>query len=1103
MIGNQKGLTRAEDISAQNVPLIAGPDDTVVGFDELGGTVYKSKTGEEYTLYPETKTPQERPIVTAAKAVGEYLSDPSLPSLEETSEFAKETIKGAYEPFRKIASGVSPTYGDLSEVLPVGLSGAVTRIGKPLDDTVLSSGGAGPTGYKPKMFSSGEVAVRPGTYSVAEFYSPTVETLRNTEFPSKGYKGSELLKLLQDKTPGIRKAELSAMGLGIDPQKRYNKDEVLGLAEKRSYKVTAEVVDNDINQDTQRQILKDKEVGYSTLKINAIPASEDVQSFLPIRGYTHYDPETIAHTRVSVREGQDGVEYMLVEELQSDLVQHGSVKPRGPITVDDAYEEVLDLLSEDITADPALKSVYEDNQKYFDNLFKVGAENSRQYRLREQKLEVPKADLESYDKLVEDTRGIADQLGDAAYSPGFSKLATMMENAGYEEGYRIDRRTKATGLSPLTEDSDAVRLALQTAMAKASDSDVTSIVIPNVQRIITADRARFGSEAYEKYMKPNSGFQRTYVKGVEKFVKQLQSEYGDRVRISTVELPYIKEKLFSGGEGVDVPKTAIKIDFSDLSDVNLRVGRFAEGGMVEDDQMNKLMQEGGMADDGMSREPVTGNEIPPGSLASEVRDDIDVKLSEGEYVIPADVLRYYGVRFFEDLRAQAKQGMMEMDAEGRIGGTPVDAQGVPMEGQEEELTPEEEQMLVEALGGSEELARTAPARMAYGGMVQQPAPTPYQDQATMYQMPEGMGGPMGMQEGGLTRDGTSTFDRTQFTIPESSGAFESRKYINPTTGEEKTVQFLNGIPMGLVPEGFVPWTPALAEQSQSGTQAPTTQTPSVKPVGVEREGRDRDTAPTTGSTGEGSLGYDRWAEKNSEAITSDPYSFGVNALSDKRGTTVGKGMGIAGALVGGPVGAVIGGLGLGARATSEVQNIAEARAALGVMEAKGLKGTTQYNDLEARIETKIDDLPAGQRVAVRTGVVATGTGYASAALNRTTDAAPSTGLAGKPSGTTSEPKRDTDSSGGVNKVDPGLSKAVKDRAAGQAAVDKALEVGKGIQGNRAADKALADKAAAQTAKEKANKEAVSRAQGDITRRAEGGLISKPEKTSRSKKGLAS
>jgi hypothetical protein len=517
----------------------------------------------------------------------------------------------------------------------------------------------------------------------------------------------------------------------------------------------------------------------------------------------------------------------------------------------------------------------------------------------------------------------------------------------------------------------------------------------------------------------------------------------------------------------------------------------------------------------MSREPVTGNEIPPGSLASEVRDDIDVKLSEGEYVIPADVLRYYGVRFFEDLRNQAKQGMMEMEADGRIGGTPVNAQGVPMEGQDEELTPEEEQMLVEALGGS----RTAPTGMAIGGMIEQPISTPYQDQATMYQMPAGMGGSMGMQEGGLTRGSTSTFDRTQFTIPESSGAFESRKYINPTTGEEKTVQFLDGLPMGFVPEGFVPWTPALAEQFQSGTQTPTTQIPSVKPVEVERGGRDMDQTPTTGSTGEGSLSYDRWAEKNSEAITSDPYSFGIDALSDKKGTTVGKGLGLAGAIVGGPVGAVLGGLGLGTRATSEVQNIAEARAALGVMEAQGLKGTTQYNDLEARIETKIDDLPAAQRMAVRTGVVATGTGYASAALSRTTDTTPSTGLAGKPSGTTATPSKSSDKGANVSvgygegKVDPGLAAAVADKdkdkpgGTGTSGGTPGGGFGTGGPGNvgSSGNTSGGTPGGGTGTGGPGNVGSGNYGQGgsNATRRAEGGLISKPQKTVRSRKGLAS
>ena len=50
---------------------------------------------------------------------------------------------------------------------------------------------------------------------------------------------------------------------------------------------------------------------------------------------------------------------------------------------------------------------------------------------------------------------------------------------------------------------------------------------------------------------------------------------------------------------------------------------------TQDQQMQEMLQDGGMKDDGMDRDPVSGNEVPPGSLASEVRDDIPPKLSEG------------------------------------------------------------------------------------------------------------------------------------------------------------------------------------------------------------------------------------------------------------------------------------------------------------------------------------------------------------------------------------------------------------------------------------------------------------------------------------------
>ena len=73
-------------------------------------------------------------------------------------------------------------------------------------------------------------------------------------------------------------------------------------------------------------------------------------------------------------------------------------------------------------------------------------------------------------------------------------------------------------------------------------------------------------------------------------------------------------------------------------------------------------------------DPVSGNEIPLGATAENVRDDIPAQLSEGEYVVPADVVNYYGVKFFEDLRSDAKEGYQEMAATGRIGGEPIDDQ---------------------------------------------------------------------------------------------------------------------------------------------------------------------------------------------------------------------------------------------------------------------------------------------------------------------------------------------------------------------------------------------------------------------------------------------
>ena len=172
---------------------------------------------------------------------------------------------------------------------------------------------------------------------------------------------------------------------------------------------------------------------------------------------------------------------------------------------------------------------------------------------------------------------------------------------------------------------------------------------------------------------------------------------------------------------------------------------FNEGGMAMSNQMQ--MNEGGaatdnqmvlafMADD-VEVDPVSGNEVPPGSLPEEVRDDIPAQLSEGEYVVPADVLRFYGMKFFEDLRENAKIELARMDREGRIGGQPVPAN-------DNELTPEEMAEL-DAIGA------------AVGGFItgqpsQSTMPDPYQQQQMMYRQ----GAPVAMGNAGYAPGGTVT-----------------------------------------------------------------------------------------------------------------------------------------------------------------------------------------------------------------------------------------------------------------------------------------------------------------------------------------------------------
>ena len=81
----------------------------------------------------------------------------------------------------------------------------------------------------------------------------------------------------------------------------------------------------------------------------------------------------------------------------------------------------------------------------------------------------------------------------------------------------------------------------------------------------------------------------------------------------------------------------------------------------------ELFDEGGLMDEGGTVDPVSGNEVPPGSTQEEVRDDVPAQLSEGEFVFPADVVRYIGLETLMRMRQEAKMGLAQMEAMGQMG----------------------------------------------------------------------------------------------------------------------------------------------------------------------------------------------------------------------------------------------------------------------------------------------------------------------------------------------------------------------------------------------------------------------------------------------------
>ena len=313
-----------------------------------------------------------------------------------------------------------------------------------------------------------------------------------------------------------------------------------------------------------------------------------------------------------------------------------------------------------------------------------------------------------------------------------------------------------------------------------------------------------------------------------------------------------------------------------------------------------MFEEGGIADDGMNRDPVSGNEIPSGSLAVEVRDDIPAQLSEGEYVVPADVVRFFGVKFFEDLRTKAKMGLQKMEQDGRIGGEPIDSPAVTSN--TDDLSPEEQEILREIM--AMEQPQEQPAGFAPGGL------------ASGYSVPSGF-------------DSLTDFVTSPTRVQDQFKTLGGSYIAEGTTGT--AVEPVAPVVNKVCPAGQI-----FSEELQMCVVDPNASR------GEDGQNKDRDVV--TEPQADWGQNVD-WT--NPEAMTE--YSKSVLTPMDPM---LSKGLQVAGLIAGGPIGLLIG----SAPILDAINDLSNARASALIARARG--DTTTADLIDAQIAKYVETAPA-------------------------------------------------------------------------------------------------------------------------------------------------
>jgi hypothetical protein len=305
--------------------------------------------------------------------------------------------------------------------------------------------------------------------------------------------------------------------------------------------------------------------------------------------------------------------------------------------------------------------------------------------------------------------------------------------------------------------------------------------------------------------------------------------------------------------------------------------------MALDKQM-EMFEDGGLKDEGGTVDPISGNDVPPGSTQEEVRDDIPAQLSEGEFVFPADVVRYIGLGNLMRMRQEAKMGLKMMEEMGQMGNS------------EEATMPDDLPFDINDLDMEDEIDDNNELEMQVGGFVQ---PTQQQQQMGISGYQQAVApttGVAAVPQQAASQQYVQPVQPVQAAVPtmqaynpeevptfqqtigdDAFGTYDELRQYRNEAGNIINVPFRNGQPISPIPEGYTYVDPEAIETEEVVTTPTTPQTTSVR-ADASRDERQEERAKEEEEKygpGGGRLGI----KEDMYGVSFD----GINPLTDGRG----------------------------------------------------------------------------------------------------------------------------------------------------------------------------------------------------------------------------